>query len=60
LEGAIDGGACSSFKTVNLLPSELTIDYNYGGLNQIAVVPEPSSLLITILLSIPTLLRRRR
>jgi autotransporter-associated beta strand protein len=55
-----EGGLTGTFNTVNLLPAGFTIDYNYGGLNQIAIVPEPSSLLITILLSMPILLRRKR
>ncbi len=54
------GGLTGTFNSVNLLPSGFTLDYNYGGLNQIAIVPEPSSLLISILLSIPMVLRRKR
>jgi len=54
------GGLTGTFNTVNNLPVGFTLDYNYGGLNQIAVVPEPSGLLITVLLSIPMVLRRKR
>lgn len=54
------GGLTGTFNTVNNLPVGFTLDYNYGGLNQIAIVPEPGSLLITILLSIPTVFRRKR
>jgi autotransporter-associated beta strand protein len=54
------GGLTGTFKTVSNLPVGLILDYNYGGLNQIAVVPEPSGLLLTVIFSLPLLSRRRR
>jgi autotransporter-associated beta strand protein len=54
------GGLTGTFKTVSNLPVGFILDYNYGGLNQIAVVPEPSGLLLTVIFSLPLLSRRRR
>jgi autotransporter-associated beta strand protein len=53
------GGLTGTFNTVNLLPAGFTIDYNYGGLNQIAIVPEPGAALLGGL-GLLMLLRRRR
>jgi len=53
------GGLTGTFNQVNDLPVGFILDYNYGGLNQIAVVPEPSSLLLTVIFSLPLLSRRR-
>ena len=54
------GGLTGTFNTIRNLPVGLIIDYNYGGLNQIAVVPEPSGLLLTVIFSLSLLSRRRR
>ena len=54
------GGLTGTFNAVNNLPVGFILDYNYGGLNQIAVVPESSSLLLTFIFSLPLLSRRRR
>jgi len=54
------GGLTGTFNTVSNLPVGFNLDYNYGGLNQIAVVPEPSGLLLTVIFSLPLLFRRRR
>ncbi|MFP6897716.1 MAG: PEP-CTERM sorting domain-containing protein [Roseibacillus sp.] len=37
-----------------------TIDYNYQGLNQIALIPEPSTVIPLVAILTPWLIRRRR
>jgi len=50
-----------TFATVNSLPANYSIDYNYQGLNQIALVaPEPTSLGVIGLGAMSLLSRRRR
>ena len=49
----------ASFASVNNLPAGLEIDYNYNGLNQIALVPEPSAAILA-LAATGFLVRRRR
>ena len=54
------GGLTGTFSSVNNLPLGFTIDYNYNGLNQIAIVPEPSAALLSVLLTGASLFRRDR
>ncbi len=55
------GGLTGTFSTISNLPVGFTLDYNYGGLNQIAIVPEPSVAFIAFLgASLPLLRRKRR
>ncbi len=42
------GTLVGEFAAIKGLPSGMSVDYNYNGLNQIAVVPEPAVLLLWI------------
>jgi autotransporter-associated beta strand protein len=54
------GSLTGTFGNVVGLPSGFSIDYNYGGLNQIAIIPEPSVSLLGALGALGLVLRRRR
>lgn len=54
------GSLTGTFSSVSNLPVGFTLDYNYGGLSQIAIVPEPSTILLTFAFAGIPLLRRSR
>lgn len=54
------GSLNGTFGQVNGLPAGFFIDYNYLGENKLAVVPEPSTALLTALGALGLTLRRRR
>lgn len=52
-------GTLSGTFDSNNLPADWSIDYNYQGLNQIALIPEPSTVIPLVAILSPWILRRR-